>query len=99
MRITEAGRAYRPESGTIRPTFTSAGFCARAADPRNGRAAALDTSVRRVSEPNFCCILFSSLGRRLEAGDVASHTEIGLPDAVVGTQRRVRAFEDDATGL
>src|SRR3954453_10823261 len=80
------------------PTFTSLGAWARAPEPMKGSAAAVETSVRRVSEPALRSIL-SSLCRHWWRSMTISHAEIGLPDSVVGAQSRVRPFQHHPPGL
>src|SRR5713226_5281157 len=91
-----------PESGTIRPTLTSAGCCARAAVD-SPMAAAPESTVRRVTDVLdvlsviFCWLIFILPVRSLI--DRWSHAEIGPPDPVVRAQCLIVAFERDAASL
>src|SRR3954451_16722921 len=87
-----------PDSGTIRPTLTSAGCCARATVD-SPMAAAPESTVRRVTavfdllswfifDPPFGSLIH----RRL-------HAEIGLADTVVRTQSLIVAFERNTACL
>src|SRR5688572_22467869 len=87
-----------PDSGTIRPTLTSAGCCARATVDRP-MAAAPESTVRRVSD------VFDILASPIFVLPMVllivcwSHAEIGLADAVISPQGLVVAFQCDAAGF
>src|SRR5438046_9809846 len=90
-----------PESGTIRPTLTSAGCCARATLD-SPMAAAPESTVRRVTD--VFDILLAILSWFILALPFRSlidrllHAEIGLAHAVVRPQSLVVAFARDAAG-
>src|SRR5258706_337046 len=91
-----------PESGTIRPTLTSAGCCARATVD-SPTAAAPESMVRRVTD--VFDILLDTLSWLIFVLPIRSlidrllHAEIGLAHTVVGPQSLIVAFERDAAGL
>src|ERR1700712_6135849 len=88
-----------PDSGTIRPTLTSAGACARATVD-SPMAAAPDSTVRRVSEVfEFLLSWFIFVSSRWWFGCYWLHAEIGLADGVVRPQGLVVAFKCDAAGF
>src|SRR5271168_1998613 len=88
-----------PDIGTIRPTFTSAGACARAMLDRP-IAAAPESTVRRVTKPfDVFFILSSRNSFRFFLRPRFLHTEISPSYAVVRAQRLLVAFERYATGL
>src|SRR3954470_5584079 len=88
-----------PDSGTISPTLTSAGACARAT-PTRPTAAAPDSTVRGVRAvlvlPFYVLfILFAPWSLFL----CWSHAEIRFAHAVVGAQRVVVSLEHDVSGF
>src|SRR5450756_1711124 len=91
-----------PDRGTISPTLTSAGCCARATVDRP-IAAAPESTVRRVSEAFD--ILLDALSWPIFVLPMvllivgSLHAEIGLADAIVRPQGLVVAFEYDAARL
>src|SRR5260221_11773188 len=91
-----------PESGTIRPTLTSAGCCARATVD-SPMAAAPESTVRRVSAvfdvplDAFSWFIFVLPIRWLI--DRRLHAEIGPAHAVVRPQGLIVAFERDPAGF
>src|SRR5882757_9579726 len=91
-----------PESGTIRPTLTSAGCCARATVD-SPMAAAPESTVRRVTDvfdvfsAPLSWLIFVLPLRLLI--DRSLHAEIRLADTVVRPQSLVVTFERDAAGL
>src|SRR5260221_8847481 len=91
-----------PESGTIRPTLTSAGSSARATVD-SPMAAAPESTVRRVTDVfDILLDILSWLIFVLPIGlliDRLLHAEIGLADTVVGPQGLIVAFERNAAGL
>src|SRR5260370_37441113 len=91
-----------PESGTIRPTLTSAGSSARATVD-SPMAAAPESTVRRVTDVfDILLDILSWLIFVLPIGlliDRLLHAEIGLADTVVVPQRLIVAFERNAAGL
>src|SRR6185312_1848357 len=90
-----------PDSGTIRPTLTSPGACARAIVD-SPIAAAPDSTVRRVSEVFEIFPDALSWPIFVPSNIVVCrwlHAEIGLADAVVRPQGLIVAFERDAAGF
>src|SRR5258708_12843392 len=91
-----------PESGTIRPTLTSAGSSARATVD-SPMAAAPESTVRRVTDVfDILLDILSWLIFVLPIGlliDRLLHAEIGLADTVVGPQGLIVAFERNAAAL
>src|SRR5579863_7592384 len=89
-----------PDIGTIRPTFTSAGACARAT-PDRPIAAAPESTVRRVTKP-FDVLFFMVIlpnSRPFFCIPRFLHSKISPPDAVVRAKRLLVAFERHATGF
>src|SRR3981189_3892295 len=91
-----------PESGTIRPTLTSAGCCARAIVD-SPMAAAPESTVRRVTDvfdiPLTTLPWLILLLRFRSLIDGLLHAQIGLAHTVVRPQSLVVAFERNAAGL
>src|ERR1700723_4384597 len=85
-----------PDNGTLRPTFTSPGACARAT-PDRPIAAAPESIVRRVIEPFDVSFFIVVLPKIFP--EFLLHSKIGAPDAVVRAQRLLVAFERDAAGF
>src|ERR1700722_20986004 len=90
-----------PDNGTIRPTFTSLGACARAT-PDRPIAAAPESTERRVIEPFdilFFIVVLPNFFSEFFLHPKFLHPEVSAPDAVVRAQRLLVAFERDAAGL
>src|SRR5262245_15415480 len=86
-----------PDSGTIRPTLTSAGCCARTTLD-NPIAAAPVSTPRRVRDAVVDLrwfIVIPFFGSMV----YGSHAEIGLADAIIRAQGLVAPFESDAARL
>src|SRR5258707_9358507 len=91
-----------PESGTIRPTLTSAGSSARATVD-SPMAAAPESTVRRVTDVfDILLDILSWLIFVLPIGlliDRLLHAEIGFADTVAGPQGLFVAFDPNPPGL
>src|SRR5258708_13253948 len=91
-----------PESGTIRPTLTSAGSSARATVD-SPMAAAPESTVRRVTDVfDILLDILSWLIFVLPIGlliDRLLHAEIGLADTLVGPPGLIPAFQLTAPAL